>query len=206
MITHGSDARTGAAELLTACGVESVPHVQGNLRTHLEGTFELLREWGNAPHVCMAGFLHTAYGTDGFPHMLVSLEDRRTIADIAGVQAEHLIYFYGSCDRAFLYPAMAAWKGGRRGAMERLRDVFLTAVGRRPAPVSYRDRYRGEIFTPRLPLFRDFLELTVANELEILRRQPDVPEARRQYWRTIFAPWHGFLTAPAVAAIERVLA
>jgi hypothetical protein len=45
------------------------------------------------------GLAHAAYGTDGFPHGLVDIAARATLAEVMGPDAESIVYTYGSCDR-----------------------------------------------------------------------------------------------------------
>ncbi len=71
------------------------------------------------------------------------------LAALIGTRAESLVYLYGSCGRDAVYPAL-----GRAG------------------PVSFRDRFTGRTHTPPEPDVRAFTELTAANELDIIRRNP----------------------------------
>src|SRR5438046_271693 len=54
-----------AAAFLKSHRADQTPHVNSNLFAHLEATCELLREWGNAAPLCLAGLCHAVYGTDG---------------------------------------------------------------------------------------------------------------------------------------------
>ena len=53
----------------------------------------------------MAGLCHACYGTDGYDQALLGLDERPVLTALAGVRAESLVYLYGSCDRAAVYPA-----------------------------------------------------------------------------------------------------
>ena len=103
-----------------------VAHVARSLVEHLDGTYELLRSWGNTRDVCHAGLCHAAYGTDGFATALLDVRtERPMLADVIGADAEALVYLYASCDRAYLYPQ----------------------IGSADRP-SFRDRFTGATFVP----------------------------------------------------------
>src|SRR5687767_10887708 len=139
--------RDRVVRFLEERGVPRVQHVGGTLMPHLLGTCKLLEDWGNPQPLCLAGLVHTAYGTDGFNEQLFDpMTQRQELAAIVGEEAEAITYLYDSCDRKFLYP--------------RVRD----------GKPRFRNRYTAEEFDPEPNLYRQFLELTFANELEILRR------------------------------------
>ena len=112
---------------------------------------ELLSGWGARPLLQAAGLCHACYGTDGFPRPLLEPSERSTLADLIGSDAEGLVYLYGSCDRGALYP--------------HLRDR---------GPVPFRDRFTGETFFPEEADLRAFVELTAANELDVLAHNPEL--------------------------------
>jgi hypothetical protein len=71
------------------------------------------------------------------------------LLDITGdvsARVESLVYLYGSCDRAAVYPALAG-----------------------TGPVRFRDRFTGRTHTPPERDIRAFTELTAANELDVMR-------------------------------------
>jgi uncharacterized protein DUF6817 len=176
------DAAGRARAFLTTHGAAKIPHVGGGLLPHLLGTSDLLREWGAPNDLRLAALVHTAYGTDGFPHAFVSSDDRAPLREMIGDRAEELAYFYCSCDRAFLYPRIVNGAPGR----------------------VYRDRFADRIFEPDEEMYRAFLELTFANELEIFRRL-SLPLAAKQRWRAIFAPCRGLVSDAAFAAFVDIL-
>jgi len=187
-----------ARAYLTSHAADDVPHIGGTLMKHLTGTCDLLRQWDRAGELCLAGLCHTMYGTDGYPKPLENPAQRDKLAAIIGEKAEELVYFYASCDRGWLYPQLAPEisSGALVGihdietAKQRLRDG---AVLGRPldssagTPITFRDRFSGKVFIPAPEVFASFLELTFANELEIIRGQwPHVPEQNRLLWQAIF--------------------
>jgi hypothetical protein len=183
-----------ARAYLSSHSADQVPHVGGTLMKHLRGTCDLLRQWDRPGEICLAGLCHTAYGTDGYPNPLEDPTRRDRLAAIIGREAEELVYFYASCDRCWLYPQLVP--GALVGihdvetAKKRMREAVVPA--RLPeasagTPITFRDRFSGKVIIPAPEVFSSFLELTFANELEIIRGQwPHLPEENRVLWQAIF--------------------
>src|SRR5207247_10431313 len=76
---------------------------------------------------------------------------RAALAAVIGAAAEALVYRYGSCDRSTVYPNL----GG-------------------PAPVRFADRFTGTADEPGLGELRNFVELTAANELDVLAHNEEL--------------------------------
>jgi hypothetical protein len=138
-----------AARLLTRLGAGAIGHPGGTLLDHLSRVRGLLASWGARRELRMAGLCHAAYGTDGFPTALLTLDRRAELAAVIGPEAERIVYEYASCDRKATYPALA----------DDRKAVF-------------RDRFTGLSFAPPLALRRDFAELTAANELDLVLTNP----------------------------------
>jgi hypothetical protein len=119
-------------------------HLNGTLLEHLMATEEFLRSWGSSEELCQAGLCHAAYGTDGFAPDLLSWHDRDVLVRAVGAAVEEKVYLYASCDRSVLYPQ-------------------LSGAG----PVAFRDRFLSRTLEPTDDQLRDFVDLTLANELEI---------------------------------------
>ena len=171
-----------AHAFLMSRGADRIPHVGGTLLPHLAGTCALLKAWGNPAELCLAGLCHTAYGTDGFPVTLADRTQRTELGEVIGPAAEAIIYFYASCDRKHLYPQIA-----------------------RSQPVQFRDRFSGVVTEPDPALYRSFLELTFANELDIFRRcGVDSPRTAAQ-WRAILGPCRGLVSEAAYACFVETL-
>lgn len=79
---------------LQEIGCDSTSHMDRDLLTHFQGTYQLLKKWGNQESVCLAGLCHALYGTETFPTALVPLDKRSTVADLIGEEAEKLAYYY----------------------------------------------------------------------------------------------------------------
>jgi catechol 2,3-dioxygenase-like lactoylglutathione lyase family enzyme len=136
-------------EFLLERGADRLQHPGGTLYEHVRRVAELLAEWGAAGEVRAAGLCHACYGTDGYALALLSLAERPVLSELIGPRAESLAYLYASCARAAVYPAL-----GRSG------------------PVPFLDRFTGTTRTPPERDIRAFVELTAANELDVIRHSP----------------------------------
>lgn len=161
-------------------GAEDIAHPGGTLFDHLVRVHDQLTEWGAERPVRVAGLCHALYGTDGFPVVLADLDRRAEVADRIGADAEELVYFYASCDRRATYRGVAA------GA-------------------DFADRFTGTRYPPDPAALRAFAEITVANELDVVRANPLFDEIDRAGLYDLFASWRPLLSASASADVERVL-
>ncbi|UIX32261.1 hypothetical protein LUX31_20675 [Streptomyces sp. GQFP] len=130
-----------------------MPHPGGTLLEHLRRVQLLLAEWDADPAIQTAGLCHATYGTDGFAPALLPLTERATLVALIGEPAESLVYLYASCDRAAVYPRIDG-----TGA------------------VAFRDRFTGLERIPPLADLRAFLEITAANELDVLKHNTALAE------------------------------
>jgi hypothetical protein len=145
-----TDDRVLIAGALLQARAADVDHPGGTLLDHLHRVRQLLGEWGAEPDVRLAGLCHAAYGTDGFPTALLRLDERSTLANVIGAESEQLVYLYGSCDRGHVYPQLGE-----------------------PA-VDFVDRFTGARSTPARPALRAFVEITAANELDVVRHNAEL--------------------------------
>jgi hypothetical protein len=134
-----------AVQFLDGRGAATIEHPGGTLLAHLARTHRQLLAWNASEDLALAGLCHATYGTDGFRRPLLDRSSRRHLIDVIGPTAEHIVYLYASCDREFLYPQ----------------------IGATPAP-TFRDRFTGATSTPSTEQLHHFLELTFANELDIV--------------------------------------
>lgn len=169
-------------EFLLAVGALDVDHPGGSLLAHLRRTHDTLLSWGARPAVRLAGLTHAAYGTDGFPEPLISTDARSNLAQLVGSEAEEIVYIYGSCDRKYSYPTISSG-----------------------APL-FRDRFTGQIRTPDTQLVSDFVDLTIANELDVLSHNEDLKNQHGAGLRDLFTAWHGYASEPANAAADQFFA
>ncbi|MCO5995323.1 DUF6817 domain-containing protein [Actinoallomurus rhizosphaericola] len=168
-------------EALAFCGANEIPHPGGTLLAHLERVHALLTEWGARPALRLAGLCHAYYGTDGFPTALGDPAEPDRLAAIVGEEAERLVRFYAGCDRGFSYPRLADPEG------------------------PFKDRFTGAVTSPPLPLRRDFAELTAANELDIMRVNPELRARYGPGLLSLFTSWKGLLSDSARRAVQTTL-
>lgn len=133
-------------DFLLERGADRLQHPGGTLYEHVSRVADLLEDWGACSEMRAACMCHACYGTDGYAPSLLSLAERPVLAELIGAQAESLVYLYASCDRATVYPELG-----------------------KPGPVPFLDRFTGTTRTPAEQDIRAFLELTAANELDVVR-------------------------------------
>ena len=177
-----SPSKNQVRQFLSSLSAADVKHIDGTLLPHLEGTCDLLESWGNRPAVSIAGLCHALYGTEGFALDLVSPEIRSNLQDLIGEEAEELVYLFGSCDRGYLYSRII---NGRS--------------------LEFRNRFTGAVTTLESRQICDLLEVTVANELVILRRKREPSVTERTYWLDLFEPSRHSLSNHAWTEIDETL-
>lgn len=173
---------TEVEEFLLAKGALDVDHPGGTLLAHLRRTHDVLYAWGARPELRLAGLAHAAYGTDGFPRGLMDIAERPTLVGLIGSAAEEIVYAYGSCDRGFTYPLLTE-----------------------PQP-RLRDRFTGEVSEPSPQQVRDLVELTFANELDVLAHNGDLLTKHGDALRSLFTACKPYASAPAYAAFTSFFA
>jgi hypothetical protein len=156
-----------------------VPHLRTTLFEHLVGTAALLDDWGCGETVALAGLCHAAYGTDGFATSLFGLDERGVLTEVVGPEVEAVVYLYDACDRHPTYSGLD-----------------------RPGPIRYFDRFTGASFELTDEQGRPFVDLSLANELEILLDGPSLADppgwlVAHHRW----ALWHGGGAAAAGALL-----
>ena len=167
-----------ADELLIARAADSVEHPGGTLLAHLRRVHALLGKWGARPELRLAGLCHAFYGTDGFGTALGDHRRREELSRVIGAEAERLVYLYASCDRARTYPHLAV-PGG-----------------------PFADRFSGAVHCPPPEDRRDFAELTVANELDVLAASPELRAAHGDALAELFTAWRPLLSPSANRAVR----
>ncbi|TDI61103.1 MAG: hypothetical protein E2O92_04025 [Alphaproteobacteria bacterium] len=169
-------------EKLTDWGAGEIAHPGGTLLAHLGRTRDLLADWGAPDYLVQAGLFHAAYATDGFAIPLLQLDQRDVLRDQIGEQAEAVVYFYASCDRRATYPTIGAGK------------ICV-----------FRDRYAEANITPSDQGLRGFVELTMANELDLVAQNPDFAKEFGDGFRELFGGWLGLASDAAQAHYKAVL-
>lgn len=169
--------------LFQLAAIEPAPHLYGDLRSHLLGTWRILAEWGAGETLQRAGLIHATYGTEGFTEPLLGLERRVEIASLVGDAAEALVYFYAAC----------------------VRDAFYGALARGEAPI-FIDRFIAVGRNLDVETIRALCELTAANEAELLLSDP-AHGVRYGLELTVLFTSEGFrrcLSLRALAAIDQL--
>lgn len=168
-------------QLLIKCGAETIDHPGGTLLSHLKRVSALLSGWGARPALRTAGLGHAFYGTDGFPTALIDLSHRDEVRQALGEEAEGIVYRYAACDRKFSYPGLADADG------------------------PFRDRFTGETSILIGEQRRDFVELTVANELDLLIVNSEMRARYGEALDRLFTRCRGYLSERAWLAVRQVM-
>jgi len=130
--------------LLDNVPLESIEHFGRPLKEHLSGTYDLLLEWCSPVPVCLAGLLHSIYGTRTFTHATLEISARSQVKEKIGSEAEQLVYLFCVSDR-------------KRLLLENPRTPF-----------SWVDHRTGERHSLSLETLRALVEIEAANFLEQL--------------------------------------
>ncbi|MBB5869176.1 hypothetical protein F4553_002555 [Allocatelliglobosispora scoriae] len=166
------------ALLLIELGAREIDHPGGTLLAHLHRVHDLLADWGARPALQLAGLGHACYGTDGFAPSLLSLDERDRLVAVVGAEAEAIAYRYASCDRSYTYAHLVD-------------DAD-----------QFRDRFAGVVTSPTLDQRRDFAELTAANELDLVRVNPELRERYGPGLRRLFTRLRPLLSEAARRACD----
>ncbi|GAA3907204.1 hypothetical protein GCM10023084_69300 [Streptomyces lacrimifluminis] len=141
-------AAAQAVGFLRQLGAEQIAHPGGTLLAHLCRVYRLLAAWEARPALRLAGLCHAAYGSDGFPTALLSLDRRAELAGVIGPEAEEIVHVYAAMDRKATYPGLAT------------------------PDAPFHDRFTGGTRTVYRSRREDLAELTAANELDLVRVSP----------------------------------
>ncbi|WP_406047546.1 DUF6817 domain-containing protein [Kribbella sp. NBC_00889] len=159
--------------LLLVRGADELEHAGGSLYVHLHRVAKRLTTLGASDTLVLAGLAHAAYGTDGFPTHLFDWQSERPVLEaVIGPEAEQIVYRYGACDRETTWRDLAEHR-------------------------TVTDRFTGtseELSTADL---RDFVDLTIVNELDVLDHAPDLAPKLHQFLQEQLPRWQS-LASPAV--------
>ncbi|MEH1167752.1 DUF6817 domain-containing protein [Micromonospora sp. CPCC 205539] len=161
-------------------GAETIEHPGGTLFAHLCRVQARLAELGHDADVQSAGLAHAAYGTDGFDLALLDWKDRSTLRELIGADAEALVYLYGACDRGRSWQRLAT-----------TREVA--------------DRFTGQVVRLDPAQLTPFIELSIANELDVIEQDHTLADKHGEYFRNLFAAWATATSAPLAQHIHRLL-
>ena len=123
MIPHGSQGTPDYTSVMNgqlARGEGELDH--GHFFAHLVGNEQCLREWQKEmgadvidDAVCLAGLLHSLYGTQGYQAAQFPLEKRAQIAQLIGERAERLVFWTCAMERPTWRNMVLANKGLQQG-------------------------------------------------------------------------------------------
>jgi hypothetical protein len=167
---------------LQALGAGEFAHLNGSLSMHLRGTEALLREWGAADVVCVAGLYHAVYGTAGYNSALTSLAGRKNIAELIGVEAESLAYLFGACNRRVFYPRIGT-----------------------DSQLMFADRFTNAEYEIGFLQLTQLCEITLANELEIASNSPQFKALHGPYFSHLFERMSGLVSKAGFRAFRTIL-
>ena len=88
--------------LLRQLGAEEIEHYGRSLLDHLEGTYELLRQWSNPEEICIAGLFHSVYGTERLSADKLVAMTRAELKHVIGQRSERLVFLFCVADRAMM--------------------------------------------------------------------------------------------------------
>ena len=166
-------ARDAVTRFLLTHGAGDIEHPGGTLFEHLQRVAGTLAAWGAGEDVQLAGLCHATYGTDGFGTALLEIARRAELRQLIGARAEDLVYLYGSLDRGATYP--------------RLGD----------ATVVVRDRFTGQEHEPSEEDIRAVVEITAANELDVVEHNAELARKYGTQLRGLFERAGDRLSEPA---------
>ena len=167
---------------LAALGADRFPHLAGPLAGHLERTESRLRCFGAREALCCAARHHAIYGTAGITGRLLPLTARRAVAAIIGEEAEAIAYRFGACDRDRFHP--------RIGGADELR---------------FADRFQGRDRMISIRALRDFCELTLANELDLVTTSEAFRRKHRDDLAELASRMRAHASRPAYEALRDAL-
>jgi hypothetical protein len=161
-------------------GADDIEHAGGSLYAHLNRVYDRLGALGLDEPLRMAGLTHAVYGTDGFPVSLLDVADRAVLRELVGAEAEEQVYRYGGCDRGHSWRALAT-----------TREIH--------------SRFTGHVEAPEPAQLRDFVDLSIVNELDVAEHDREVARKYGDYFRSVFGDWAGLATPAVIADARRVL-
>jgi hypothetical protein len=142
----------------------------------------LLLQWGAPRAVRTAGLCHAFYGTDGFAPTLLGLAERDELVRAVGSDVEAMVYLYASCERAAVYPRVG-----------------------RDRPLNFTDRFTGFTSILEDPDASVFMEITAANELDVVTHNGALASERGADLLDLFERGRKLLSPSAWEACEATL-
>lgn len=168
--------------LLLVRGADEIDHAGGSLYVHLHRVAKRLRSLGASDTLVLAGLAHAAYGTDGFPtHLFDWQTERPVLASVIGAEAEQIVYRYGACDRETTWRDLAEHR-------------------------TVADRFTGTSEELGAADLRDFVDLTIVNELDVLDHDPERALELGPFLQEQIPRWQSLASPEVLADANRALA
>lgn len=165
--------------LLEELGAHVTSHSRRTLLGHLRGTHDLLEQWGNPRHVCVAGLFHSVYGTYVFEKQSADMSLRGRIRDVIGGDAEWLVYVFCVTDRRCFYDHLGESR------------------------FSLRDRVHDHDLEIDRDALSALIEIEVANMIEQIPRRSRKKAMRAvAFYSQAFARSRDYISSPAAIAAE----
>src|SRR5689334_20881540 len=159
--------------LLLVRGADEIDHAGGTLYLHLHRVAKRLTSLGASETLVLAGQAHAAYGTDGFPTHLFDWQTERSVLEsVIGPAAELPVYRYGACERATTWRDLAEHR-------------------------TVTDRFTGTSEELSGDELREFIDLTIVNELDVLEHAPALAPKLKPFLQEQVPRWQS-LASPAV--------
>ncbi|MEU4602791.1 DUF6817 domain-containing protein [Kribbella sp. NPDC023972] len=167
--------------LLLVRGADELEHAGGSLYVHLHRVAKRLTTLGASDTVVLAGLAHAAYGTDGFPtHLFDWQQERPVLEAVIGPEAEQIVYRYGSCERETTWRDLAEHH-------------------------TVTDRFTGTSEELSVADLRDFIDLTIVNELDVLDHAPALAPKLRPFLQDQIPRWQSLASPAVLAEATRIL-
>jgi hypothetical protein len=167
--------------LLLVRGADEIDHAGGSLYVHLHRVAKRLGSLGASDTLVLAGLAHAAYGTDGFPtHLFDWQTERPVLASVIGAEAEQIVYRYGACDRETTWRDLAEHH-------------------------TVTDRFTGTSEELGAVDLRDFVDLTIVNELDVLDHDPERAPDLGPFLQDQIPRWQSLASPAVLAESQRLL-
>jgi hypothetical protein len=167
--------------LLLVRGADELEHAGGSLYVHLHRVAKRLTTLGASDTVVLAGLAHAAYGTDGFPTHLFDWQTERPVLEaVIGPEAELIVYRYGSCERETTWRDLAEHH-------------------------TVTDRFTGTSEELSVADLRDFIDLTIVNELDVLDHAPALAPKLRPFLQDQIPRWQSLASPTVLTEATRAL-
>jgi hypothetical protein len=86
-------------QFLTNVGCFKTKHSGRSLGDHLLNTYQILKKANVSEIVCLAGGLHSIYGTNIFTYSTLKYSDRETLTNTFNPRTEYLVYLFSRINR-----------------------------------------------------------------------------------------------------------